>query len=331
MKIGIIGFGFMGGVHLAAIERLDGVAVTAIASRTRPLPDAPPRGNLDHVKSSRFPANTRWYSDWRQLLDADIDAVDICLPTHLHKDVAMGALERGKHVLCEKPMALSARDCDELLAAASKSGRVFMVAHVLRFAYPYLFAASFLRERLQDRVRECTMTRRAGYPQWSEWLSRKDCSGGAVLDLLIHDIDQVLKLFGKPTAVSAISDGDIDTIRGRLRYPGGLKVNIEGGWYAPETQFSAGFQIQGVDASLSFQDGVLQQTLGGQVQEVEIPEHDEYFEQMKYFVECCRNLTVPERSLPAESAQAVRLANLLKESRDRDGKELTFDAGPIVR
>ncbi len=325
MKIGIIGFGFMGGVHLAAIERIPGATVTAIASRTRPLPDAPPRGNLGHVKSSRFPVNTPWYSDWRQLLDSDIDAVDICLPTHLHKDVAMEALARGKHVLCEKPMALSARDCDELLEAAGKSGRVFMVAHVLRFAYPYLFAASFLHQRLQDRVKECTMIRRAGYPQWSEWLSRKDCSGGASLDLLIHDIDYVLKLFGEPTAVSAISDGDIDTMHGTLLYPGELKVNIHGGWYAPETQFSAGFQIQGAEALLSFQDGVLQQTLCGQVQRVEIPEHDEYFEQMKYFVECCRNHTVPARCLPAESAQAVRLANLLAESRARDGKELPFD------
>jgi predicted dehydrogenase len=326
MKIGIIGFGFMGGVHLAAIERLDGIAVTAIASRTRPLPDAPPRGNLDHVNSSRFPADTPWCSDWRQLLDSDIDAVDICLPTYLHKDVALRAFERGKHVLCEKPMALTARDCDELLETASKSGCVFMVAHVLRFAHPYLFAASFLREHCDGRVQECAMTRRAGYPQWSEWLSQKDCSGGAVLDLLIHDIDQALKLFGEPTAVSAVSDGDIDTMRGTLHYPSGLKVHIDGGWYAPETPFSAGFRIEGADASLSFQDGVLQQKLSGQEQRIEIPEHDEYFEQMKYFVECCSNHAVPERCLPAESAQAVRLANLLEESRDRDREEMPFDA-----
>ena len=58
MKIGLIGFGFMGGVHLAAIERIPGATVTAVASRTRPLPDAPPRGNLEHVESSRIPADT---------------------------------------------------------------------------------------------------------------------------------------------------------------------------------------------------------------------------------------------------------------------------------
>jgi predicted dehydrogenase len=326
MKIGIIGFGFMGGVHLAAIERLNGVTVTAIASRTKPLPDAPPRGNLDHVKSSRFPADTPWYSDWRQLLDSDIDAVDICLPTHLHKEVALRALERGKHVLCEKPMALTARDCDELLEAANKSGRVLMVAHVLRFAYPYLFAASFIHEHCDGMVKECAMTRRAGYPQWSEWLSQKECSGGAVLDLLIHDIDQAVKLFGEPTAVSAVSDGEIDTMRGTLHYASGLKVRIAGGWYAPETPFSAGFRIEGPDASLSFQDGVLQQNVWGQKQLIEIPEHNEYFEEMKYFVECCTNHAVPARCLPEESAQAVRLANLMKESRDRDGKEMPFDA-----
>lgn len=165
MKIGLIGFGFMGGVHLAAIERISGATVSAVASRTRPLPDAPPRGNLDHVKSSRFPADTPWYSDWRQLLDSDIDAVDICLPTHLHKVVALSALERGKHVLCEKPMALTPHDCDELLEAANKSGCVFMVGHVLRFAYPYLFAASFIHSHCDGEPNACMMTRRAGYPQ----------------------------------------------------------------------------------------------------------------------------------------------------------------------
>ena len=323
MKIGIIGFGFMGGVHLAAIQRIEDATVTAVASRTRPVPGAPPRGNLHDVESSSLPADANWYSDWRRVLDSDIDAVDICLPTYLHKQVILSALERGKHVLCEKPMALTSSDCDQILEAANKSDRVFMVGHVLRFMYPYRYAASFIHSTCHGTVKACTMNRRTGYPQWSNWLSQEQYSGGAILDLLIHDIDLAVKLFGQPSAVSAVNDGEIDTMRGTLRYSNGLKIHIEGGWYSPDTPFSAGFQIEGEDAALSFAEGKLRLNLSDDEQFVDIPEHREYFEQIAYFVECCRNNSAPEQCLPAESARAVRLANLLKDSRAQNGKELS--------
>src|SRR5258708_40137291 len=125
MRIGIIGFGFMGGVHLSAIERIEGATLTAVSSRTRPTAARSARGNLPQLESGVLPPETNWYYDWRQLLsDPNVDAVDICLPTHLHKQVVLSALERGKHVLCEKPMALTASDCNQMLDAANKSGRV---------------------------------------------------------------------------------------------------------------------------------------------------------------------------------------------------------------
>src|SRR5665213_3405084 len=323
MKIGIIGFGFMGGVHLSAIERIEGATLAAVSSRTRPVEGTMTRGNLHHVESSALPAGIPWYSDWHQLLlDPDIDAIDICLPTYLHKKVVLSALERGKHVLCEKPMALLSSDCDQMLEAANKSGRVFMVGHVLRFMFPYRFAASFFRTICHGSVKACTMKRRTGYPQWSEWLSKEDCSGGAILDLLIHDIDQALSLFGQPSTVRAISDGEIDTMHGTLQYANGLKVQIEGGWYAPEVPFSSSFHIRGEGAALVFEEGKLRMNLSGEVQSIAIPERSEYLEQMAYFVECCKSNEAPELCLPSESAQAVRLATLLQASRDQNGREL---------
>lgn len=320
MNIGIVGFGFMGSVHLAAYKRVQGATVTAVASRTRPRADAPPAGNLA-VESSGLPEDVRWFSDWRKLLlDPHIDAIDICLPTNLHKEVAVSALESGKHVLCEKPMALDARDCDEMLESANKSGRILMIGHVLRFAYPCRYAASFVSAR-SGAVKSCTMKRNAGYPRWSEWLSRERSSGGAILDLLIHDIDQALMLFGEPGTVRAVSDGEIDTMQGSLRYRSGLEVRIEGGWRAPEVPFSASFQIEADDAALLFDNGKLRTNRDGEEEIVDIPEHREYVEEMRYFVECCRTNSAPARCLPAESAQAVRVANLLRASREQNGKE----------
>jgi predicted dehydrogenase len=326
MRIGIIGFGFMGGVHLSAIEQIEGATVTAVSSRTRPAAGAPPRGNLPQLKSGSLSPETKWYYDWRELLqDPDIDAVDICLPTYLHKQVAISALERGKHVLCEKPMALASSDCDEILEAANGSRRVFMVGQVLRFMFPYRYASTFVTSICQCSVKACTMTRKTGYPKWSEWLSHEDYSGGAILDLLCHDIDQALKIFGRPNTVSAVTRGPLDTMLGTLRYNDGLEVQIEGGWYTPELPFSAGFEIVGEDAVLLFEEGRLRLSRNGAEQSIDIAAHQEYLDQMTYFIECCRSNAFPELCPPSESAQAVRLANLLRASRDANGKELSCE------
>jgi predicted dehydrogenase len=324
MRIGLIGFGFMGGVHLAALEQTENATPIALASRTRPVAGAPSRGNLHHIKTADLPDHVKWYSDWRQLLlDPEVDAVDICLPTHLHKEVVLSALERGKHVFCEKPMALTSSDCDEMLEAASRSGLIFMVGQVLRFMFPYRYAASFISTTCHGSVKACTMSRKTGYPQWSEWLSREEHSGGAILDLLSHDIDQALKLFGQPVSVSAVSLGEIDTMRGTLHYASGLEVKIEGGWFAPQVPFSAGFQITGKDAALSFQEGKLNLNLSDGERSIEVPENNEYLDEMTYFIECCRKNVAPELCPPWESAQAVRIANLLKVSREQNGKEVS--------
>jgi predicted dehydrogenase len=326
MRIGLVGFGFMGGVHLSAIEQTEGAVLTAVCSRTRPTADSPPRGNLPQATTATLAPEVRWYSDWRDLLqDPDVDAVDVCLPTHLHKQVVLSALERGKHVLCEKPMALTASDCDEMVEAARRSGRIFMVAQVLRFMFPYCYAGSFIHSLSADSVEVCRLQRKTGYPQWSEWLAKEQYSGGATLDLLIHDIDQALKFFGKPDSVTAVSRGEIDTMLGKLRYRNGLEVQIEGGWYAPDLPFSAGFEIIGKDGRrLSFEAGKLQQLdRQGRADLIETPDSLGYQEQMAYFVSCCSGNTAPDLCPPAESAQAVKIALLLKASRDQNGRELS--------
>ena len=323
MRIGLIGLGFIGGAHLSAIEHLDDVTLTAISSRTQPTSDSSSRGNLPHLKASVLPADAKWYADWRQLVsDPDIDAVDICLPTHLHKEVALSAFEHGKHVLCEKPMALTFADCEQMLEAAAKGGRIFMVAHVLRFVSSYRYAASFIDSTLHGSVISCTMQRKTGYPKWGQWLGREECSGGAILDLLIHDIDQALKLFGKPNTVRAASDGEIDTIKGTLRYFNGLELQLTGGWYEAGRSFSAGFQIRGMDAELALEAGKLRLNVSGEEQLVDLPAEEEYTEQMRYFAECCEKQTAPELCPPAESAEAVRIANLLRASRNDNAREL---------
>jgi predicted dehydrogenase len=324
MKFALLGYGFMGGAHLAALQRIPGVEVKAVSTRTRPSADAPARGNMD-LASGPLPETVAWNPDWRTVItDPEIDAVDICLPTDMHREVVLAALAAGKHVLCEKPMALNVSECDELMRAAEKSGRTFMIGQVLRFMYPYRYAAQFINEVGRDKVTRCLLRRRTGYPQWGGWLSQQERSGGAILDLLSHDLDQALRLFGPPKSVKAKSIGPVDTMRAVLHYGSGLDIIVEGGWLDPEVTFSADFEFEAEEARLVHQDNLLTRSLRGVEALVEIPAHDPYFEEIAYFVDCCRSQTPPVLCLPSESAQAVQLSLLLKSSREDNGQEMEW-------
>jgi predicted dehydrogenase len=324
MNFGLIGYGFMGGAHAAAMEQIPGVTLAAVASRTRPSEDGPVRGNLD-LKAGPLPESVHWTPDWQEIVDdPEIDAIDICLPTHLHKQVIERAFARGKHVLCEKPMALTPGDCTELLALAEKSGRTFMIAQVLRWMFPYQYARDFVQTVGREAVTTCMLQRSTGFPQWSQWLGKREISGGAILDLLSHDLDQALQWFGEPASVRAESIGEVDTMRGTMSYPGGLKVEVEGGWMQPDVAFSASYRIETKDSKLSFAEGKLHLTRNGETHEVEQPEQDAYFEEIAYFVQCCRKAESPSQCLPADSAKAVKLALLLEQSREENGRELTW-------
>ena len=326
MKIGLLGYGFMGGVHAAAIEAMPGVTLAAVASRKRPSNESPVRGNLD-LKAGPLPASVPWTADWQEVVDDPaIDAIDICLPTHLHRQVIERAFANRKHVLCEKPMALTQKDCTGLLAKAQTSGLIFMVAQVLRWMRPYQHALEFVNRVGRNAITACTMQRRTGYPGWSDWLGKQEVSGGAILDLLSHDLDQALQWFGDPESVSAISIGEVDTVRAHLRYSSGLQVVIEGGWMQPEIPFSAGYMVETHQEKLAYLAGELHHTRDGDTTKVAMPEQDAYFEEIAYFLMCCRSAQPPAMCLPADSAKAVTLALLMDQSRQQNGREVAWQS-----
>ena len=321
MRIALLGYGFMGGAHLAAMQRVPGVEIVAVASRTRPSADGPARGNLD-LKSGPLPDSVHWTPDWHEVLaDPTIDAVDICLPTDMHREVVLAAFHAGKHVLCEKPMALTVHDCNTMVLAAQRAGLTFMVAQVLRFMQPYCQATEFVSKH-RDTMQGATLQRGTGFPGWGGWLTDTARSGGAILDLLSHDLDQALALFGKPESVRAESLGEVDTARCTLYYANGFEAVVEGGWFTPEVEFSASFELHAAEVSLSFRDGVLRD--GQQV--LDLSERDAYFDEIAYFVECCRTGAQPDRCPPAASADAVRISTLLKASRDAGGREVSWQS-----
>ncbi len=268
------------------------------------------------------------HRQWQALVDdPSLDVIDICLPSDLHAEVAVAALRNGKHVLCEKPMALAPADCHRMLEAASGASRILMIGHVLRWWPEYLALHRFVSDEASGRIRTATFIRQCGVPDWSRWLTDESRSGGVLLDLLIHDIDQALSLFGLPARVNCKRFAGPETAMATLVYAGGPEVRIQGGWLAPGTPLSMSYQVRADRAELNFDShGLHLSDAAGKRLDLDVTPADAYDDQIAYFSNCCRQNTQPAQCLPAASAQAVAVALLLKQSRDLGGQPLEYPA-----
>jgi predicted dehydrogenase len=334
MKIAVLGLGFMGSTHLKAWREIPGAQLAAVASQNeRRL-----SGDLSGVQGNLggpgeildFSGIAKYTSADEAARDPHVDAVDICLPTHLHERIAILALASGKHVLVEKPMALDGPSCTRMIAEAEHRHRTLMVAQVLRFIPSYRAAADIIRSGRLGPVRAALFRRRCAAPAWSAWLSDPARSGGGVFDLLIHDIDCCLHLFGKPEAVYATGYEDlprgIDSIVAQLWYRGIGAVAITGGWHHPVAYpFSMEFTIVAEGGTLEFNSaGAPLSEFGadGQRHSVELPPADGYRSELEYFLDCVVNRHRPTLCPPEESAEAVKLALLMLESRRANGERI---------
>ncbi len=318
----------MGATHLDAYSKLEEARVSAVCTGdvkrlSGDLSGA--GGNIQREKSSFDFSKARKYTQWRELvLDPDLEIIDICLPTDLHAAVAIAALTAGKHVLCEKPMALTAADCERMIAAAEEHNRILMIGQVLRFWPEYAALQKFAKSGEYGGIRSINFVRRCGLPDWSGWLPVEARSGGAPLDLLVHDIDQALLLFGMPERVAAKQLGTVDGLMATLIYPNGPEARILGGWFLPGAPLQMSFQARAERAELELtHEGLFLSDQAGKRTKLETSGESAYAAEIRYFVGCCKDGKQPDRCPPRASADAVRLALLLKQSRSADGQQLS--------
>lgn len=205
LKIGIVGIGFMGMIHYYGIQRVTGAEVVAICTRDRKKLDGDwtgiqgnfgPRGGMEDL------SHVRKYNEIDALLaDEEIDLVDICLPTHLHKPVSMASLKAGKHTLVEKPISIAIEDANEIVALAEKTGKQFMVGHVLPFFAEHAYARRLVEDGKYGALLGAHFKRIISKPSWSRDFADVEKSGGPGIDLHIHDTHFIQLLCGVPDAV----------------------------------------------------------------------------------------------------------------------------------
>ena len=334
MRIAVLGLGFMGSTHLKALRSIPAAELAAVYSRdARKLSGdlSSIQGNLGSPgENFDFSAVTRYTEIEDVLGDPKVDAIDICLPTSLHAPVAIEAMRAGKHVLVEKPMALDGDSARQMIAEAAKRRRVLMTAQVLRFFPMYEALRDAVRSGDLGAVRLAMFRRRCAAPAWSGWLADANQSGGGVFDLLIHDADMCLHLFGRPETVSATGyealHSGVDIITAELHYAGQGTAFIAGGWHHPGAYpFSMEYTVVMDGGTIDYSSLGRAPSLyraDGSAQELPMQEKDGYRAEIEYFIDCCRAGSSPELCPAEESADAVGLTRLLLEARNRNGERI---------
>ncbi len=212
--VGIVGIGFMGWIHYLAYQRCQGAEVVAIASRDPKKRQGDwrgIRGNFGPPGEQVDLSQVATYEHWEPLLqDPRVELVDICLPPHLHAPVAIAALEAGKHVFCEKPVALQLQDAQRMVQAAQAHQRRLFVGHVLPFFPEFHFLYQAAQDGRFGHLLGGVFKRTISDPHWLQDFYDPQRVGGPVIDLLIHDAHFVRLLWGMPQAVFS---------RGRMHDP----------------------------------------------------------------------------------------------------------------
>ncbi len=324
VKVGLIGAGFIGRNHFNQYEKLgDRARVVALcdADADRRAGDwSKVGGNLaDAQGTKRDLGAIKPYTKWQDLLaDGDVDMVDICVPTFLHRDIAVAAMQAGKHVLCEKPMALSVEDCDAMLAAVRPSVRL-MVAQCIRFWPEYVWLKKVVQTGEFGPLRALHLRRQTNAPTYTlgNWVCDPTKSGGAILDLHVHDVDYAIHLLGTPKSVFAQgykrTGGGVDRVHASWDYGTGTVVQVEGYWDVHQGfGFNMGFTAVFENASV-FWDCRTEQPLtvyrsDGEPEVPEMPAGDGYLGEISHFIECIENGVDPSISTAQESRAAVAIA-----------------------
>ncbi len=205
LRIGIAGIGFMGMIHYLAYRKVRGAKVVALCSRDPKKLAGDWRciqGNFGPAGTKMDLAGVRTYQRLDDMLaDPGIDLVDICLPPGQHSDATVAALQAGKHVLCEKPIALQLTDAKRMVAAAAKARRQLLIAHVLPFNPEYAFAVDAVTSGKYGKLLGGHCKRVISDPSWLPNFYDPQVVGGPMIDLHIHDAHFIRLLAGMPSRV----------------------------------------------------------------------------------------------------------------------------------
>jgi predicted dehydrogenase len=249
LRVGVVGAGLIAGCHVRAYQATAGVEVVAVADPRRPK-----------AEELAATVGAAACDDLDQVLALEPDVISVCTPPASHADLTVRALDAGRHVLCEKPVALTMADARRIQQAAEAGDRVVMIGHVSRFEPDHRAAKDLVEAGQIGKVVMAVHSMTASLPGWSEggWLARPEESGGPLLDLSAHSFDYLAWVIGSPAirvhALAADSPAGPSTYGlATVRYANGAMGQVEASWAHPVARgFKAVVEIVGTEGRVSW-------------------------------------------------------------------------------
>ncbi|MAG17118.1 MAG: oxidoreductase [Phycisphaerae bacterium] len=319
VRVGLVGVGFMGRTHFDAYANIPNTQVTALA-------DIDPHrakgdmstvwGNLPTGGTSQLPMDgVASTTDYKELVAMDdVDVIDICVQTPGHKDVALAATKAGKHVVCEKPLARTSSDARQIATAANQSEGYFMPAMCIRFWPGWSWAKEVLDNGRFGKVLAANFRRVSDPPPG--WYQDGALSGGAALDLHLHDTDFVQYLFGVPNGVSSHGyvkhTGEVDHLVTTYLYDDVPLVVAEGGWamsggFGFTMRYTINFENATIDYNLDRGDEALVIHQGGNTEVITIESKSGQEVELAYFADCIEKGEPPSVVTVDDAVAAIRI------------------------
>lgn len=328
MKIGLIGCGGMGTTHNIAIKTLsenDDIEIVALADI---------REEFLKKAATLWPQAKTFKTGIELIENSNIDIVHICVPTYLHAEHAILAMEKGINVFIEKPVCLKEEDCEKLIQTQQKTGTTVMVGHVIRFFDEYNYLKEVYDKKTYGNLKSITMKRLSGDVTWGfeDWFHDSQKSGSVVLDLHIHDVDFLRYMIGEPQKVmvnsTSLPSGMVNHIISQYQF-GNINASVEGLWdISPALPFEASFNAHFDKATVAFNskmenpivvyldDGkTFTPTFDKEFEKddnsagINISNIGPYYTEIKYFISCIKNGQQPDIAPLLEGIKSVRLAS----------------------
>lgn len=322
-RIGIIGAGNIARIHLAGWQRLP----VEVVGYYDVMPEAAQRFAQQYGGKA--------FDDLQWLLDS-VDIVDICSPSHAHKENVLAAAAAGKAIICEKPLARHLADCQAIVNGCAQANVPLFIAQVVRFFPQFAKAKAVIESGAIGKPGVIRTIRSGSYPRWGSFFSNFDLSGGVILDVGIHDIDfhrwcmgEVERVFAR--GLTFTGKGERDHALITLRFTSGAVGHIEAGWAAPPGQWRTRLEICGDGGMIEWdaeENSPIAQVMRNDAGNGKIysehsptaPEDDPYYAELAHFLHCLET-GQPFRVTPHDGLMAVKVALAAIES-VRTGKAI---------
>ena len=316
LRVGVLGLGMMGNTHIDAYRQRDDVELVAVADSNPDRLEGREKagGNVEgQAQGDSMIEGINRYAEAAELIEKEeVDIIDVCLPTPHHLKYALQALEKGRHVLVEKPVCRTAEQAEELRRAADAFDRIIMPAMCIRFWPGWDSLIEAVKDQRFGKLKSLSIQRLAPHPG-GPFYSDPEACGGALLDLHVHDTDFVYAALGKPEGVRTVGyskiTGGPDHISTQFLYEDTLVV-AEGGWAMAEgfpftMRYDANFETATMRFNLGAEHPLAIIHTDGLEVHPELDPEMGYWHEIDYFLSCVKEGRKPETVTVADALESL--------------------------